>query len=163
MTDTHAAYGGPHISRTRSTEIHDLAVKIIKQKPDATHRARGLALMRAVEDKHPDLRIDVYTYFMTNAANNHNYHVKHGHDDIKVVRKKRADAQKQVHQMAKEYMAKALGNILDMECPNGKAVRDNTGTYVAKMGGSLTKLGKFVGNRIVGDVVSDKTVQRFMS
>src|SRR5260221_468485 len=50
--------------------------------------------------------------------------------------------------------------IADFVCPNGKALRDNTGIYVHAMGGRFARIGKAAGRKIIGKVLKDQQIQK---
>lgn len=53
--------------------------------------------------------------------------------------------------------------LLDMVCPNGKAVRENTGTYVGNLGGHLAVIGRAAGKRVVGEALTDAEAAKLIA
>jgi hypothetical protein len=49
--------------------------------------------------------------------------------------------------------------LLDLLMPNGKALRDCTGTDCRKFGGWFSRIADRVGSKKVGDVLSEKEVR----
>jgi hypothetical protein len=52
--------------------------------------------------------------------------------------------------------------LLNLPMPNGLRLRFCTGTYIAKLGGKLTLVGKRAGVKLVGDVFDEDSLRKLL-
>jgi hypothetical protein len=85
---------------------------------------------------------------------------------VSLTRQRRAPARPTAAQAAEREIkvASAVQKILsvltlDFVMPNGMALRDCTGTQVAKFGGIFAKIGQKAGKRLVGEALTDAQIK----
>jgi hypothetical protein len=52
--------------------------------------------------------------------------------------------------------------LLNYPMPNGQRLRHCSGTYVAKLGGAWSRVGKKAGNKLIGEVFNEDTLRECM-
>jgi hypothetical protein len=157
MTDFHASYGTPLAGRLEG-ELLRLARELIDENPALKGRQLGVLLRDRVEDS-PDRLLALCTVFMTGQL--HNYESRKRRHDPEVARLREEVTSMEIGKV-KERTKRIVEGItrnatLDVVCPNGKRVRENTGAYNIKFGGVIGAIGRAVGpNEIVGKVLTDE-------
>jgi len=153
----HAVLGGPAVRKLVSVGAEEYMTNLKRQHPQLTQPALVSLAYENLCGNDEWLEAGL-KYFLFNTLNNvtkkERYHSSYWTEQ----RKQRGQA---ISERAREYVKQIKTScIADFVCPNKKTIRENTGTYLGRMGGAFAQVGKAAGTKVVGKVLSDEQVDK---
>ena len=152
---------GAKVQSWRESNPRDMLWRIMKELP--TKKEAFKQFMSEIKDPDNEDYLDVALeyWFTLNYRSLSNESVPAVE---KVVHKQQK--QREVEEVKEEVQAvirKQAMILLDFVMPNDKALRDCTGTEVAKFGGKFVEIGQKAGKRKVGAVLTDDDLRKLQA
>lgn len=143
MFELNGIYAGPAVNKTKTSNPTEVMVRLIQKHPDASYETIEKKVIAKIEDDE-DLRTPALQYFCRNAWSSLHRTTPYRRNNAETARQIAEGVQR-----AKQIV------LLELIAPNGKRVGDCTGIEMTKFGGFYAKIGKAVGRRKVGAVLSE--------
>lgn len=143
---------GAKRSSWQKLHFRDLGLKICEEHPDATVESLADIFVEQL-DKYPEYLESIAIYIMANVRASLLQHAAPR-------RQERNTETTVLNSIAKKVAARAL---MELELPNGKLLRESTGTECIKAGGWLKKIGEAVGpTGIVGQKLTEAKLRNLL-
>jgi hypothetical protein len=138
--------GASFIAKRTQANPREIIVRLVEENPAASKDVLFLKFREELRDDEDQQRAVEWYFFV----NMHSYLAtsRNAHRGMPLRSTKHRNRVSAIKQQV-------LSLSLDFVMPNGKALRDCTGTYCERTGGMVAKIGKHVGRRKVGAVIVD--------
>lgn len=150
-----AIYGGPEIHRRHRLNPSEVLERIFERNPDGVFEDHLEAFLKKVKDN-DGLLEPLAAYYARNAWSDFKRRARGPRtSDPEREAEKRAEVEKNVRKIR-------LTIIGEIEMPNGKMVKECTGTEMKRFGGAWIRIGEAAGRKRVGDVLSEQEMRALM-
>lgn len=149
--------GASFVAGKQENNPRDLIIEVIEKNPEADRKTRFEEFRTLLQDSGDDYQRAVDFYFFINMHDYLTTNRSHRHR----VPLDRAAAKQ--HQSIAVENIKAQIVMLDLTMPNGKSMRDCTGSEMATFGSRFQRIAEKVGKtKIVGAVLNEEQIKAIM-